>query len=116
MQDQSKTEIYQPRAHSGQNHHVAGRGFHVDMYGKIVELANDVMYVLNRERIITYVNKAMCNMTGYTPDEMIGKSLLDFIPEEINSHANKIIVNQHRGISERVEGVFLHKNGEKIDI
>jgi PAS domain-containing protein len=53
-----------------------------EKYRNIVETANEGIWVIDPEAKTTYVNKKIAEMLGYTLDEMIGRSILDFTDEE----------------------------------
>ena len=53
------------------------------MKAEIIELITDFVFMLDVRGRIKYVNKAMYEALGYTPDEMMGRSILDFhTPEQ----------------------------------
>ncbi|MCD4650363.1 MAG: PAS domain S-box protein, partial [Candidatus Cloacimonetes bacterium] len=48
-------------------------------YRYLVENINDVIYSINSEGIITYISPHFETLSGYTPEEAIGRHLEDFI-------------------------------------
>ncbi|MEM4456711.1 MAG: PAS domain S-box protein [Archaeoglobaceae archaeon] len=58
-------------------------------YKAIVERVLDALIVVDREAKIVYANPAV-GFFGYTPEELIGKSVFDFIPEEYRDNAKRI--------------------------
>ncbi len=53
-------------------------------YRSLVENINDVIFSLDTEGVITYISPVIQNLTGFTPEEVIGKSFKEFIhPEDI---------------------------------
>ncbi len=52
----------------------------VDLLLAMNKLA-DAVVVVNDRAIISYVNEAFCRLTGYAPEEVSGKSFVDFYPE-----------------------------------
>jgi len=52
-------------------------------YKNLVESINEVIYEIDKEGIVVYVSPAIQQM-GYLPEEMIGKSFLDFAGDKAN--------------------------------
>ncbi|MDZ7833382.1 MAG: AAA family ATPase [Desulfobacterales bacterium] len=52
-----------------------------EQYQKLVETMNDGLTIIDPQLNITYVNKALCLMSGYTADELIGRPAKDFLDE-----------------------------------
>jgi len=48
------------------------------MKAEMLELVDDLIFMLDTKGNIKYANKAMCETLGYTRDEIIGRSILDF--------------------------------------
>ena len=48
------------------------------MRAEMLELVDELVFVLDVRGNITYVNRAMHESLGYTRDEMVGRSILDF--------------------------------------
>ena len=45
----------------------------------LAELINDVIYILDREGVVEFINPAIEKVTGYAPEEVIGRPYVDFI-------------------------------------
>ena len=65
-------------------------------YEQIVELAEEGIWVIDREGKTTYVNHAMARMLGYTEAEMVGSSLFDFINPGAQLRVSAALVNLGR--------------------
>lgn len=48
----------------------------------LVEDINDIIWNLDGDRAFTYVSPKSFDLLGYAPEEMEGRSLLDFVPEK----------------------------------
>lgn len=63
--------------------------------GKIMDTSLDIICAVNSEGIVLKINSASLRILGYSPDELLGKRLYDFIyPEDIphtKSMTNRII-------------------------
>ena len=53
-----------------------------EKYRNIVETANEGIFIIDAEALVTYANKKMTDMLGYTLEEVIGRAIWDFISEE----------------------------------
>ncbi|HYO67948.1 MAG TPA: PAS domain S-box protein, partial [Archangium sp.] len=51
-------------------------------FQRIVEAAQEGLWTIDAESRTTYVNRHAAAMLGYTPDEMLGRHLFEFITEE----------------------------------
>lgn len=53
-----------------------------DRYRRLVDEANDIMFGLDRQGRFTHVNRLGYAVSGYTPEELIGRAAVDFVPPE----------------------------------
>ena len=53
-----------------------------DLYRRIVETTSEGVWAVDAENRTTLVNPSMGAMLGYSPEEMVGRSLFDFMDEE----------------------------------
>lgn len=51
-------------------------------YRTIIEFAHEGIWVVDEEFKTVFVNQKMADILGFSPEEMIGKSTLDFIPPD----------------------------------
>jgi PAS domain S-box-containing protein len=81
-----------------------------ERYRRIVETSNDGIWAINDKSKITFVNQRLADMLGYSPEEMIGKSFSEFIPEASEAKAPQRFEGS-RGISQETE-VKLERNDQ----
>ena len=82
-----------------------------ERYRRIVETANEGIWVIDKEYKTTFVNSNMAEMLGYTPDEMLEQPIDDFLfPEDLPDHASSM-ARRMQGESQIYERRFKHKNG-----
>ncbi|MBN2534044.1 MAG: PAS domain S-box protein [Spirochaetales bacterium] len=77
-------------------------GYHeIDLEGKIVR-----------------VNQTEAKLLGYRVDEMIGKSIMDFLPPKYKKKAKKEIISKlhYTGSLRSTEWKYICKNGKEIDV
>lgn len=53
-----------------------------EKYRSLVETVNDVIFAVDEKGILTYISPAVQRLSGYRPDEAIGKPFADFIYQE----------------------------------
>ncbi len=57
-----------------------------EKYRDLVEEINDVMYTIDAEGVITYINPAIESFVGYSPSEVIGRPFIEYIaPEDLET-------------------------------
>ena len=83
-------------------------------YRRIVETANEGIWIIDEENRTSFVNPKMAEILGYCVDEMIGKSLFEFMDEAEVSIAKQNIQYRRAGKSEQHDFKFQHKNGTEI--
>jgi len=51
-------------------------------YRRVLETAHEGIWMVDGEGKTSYVNTGLASMLGYSPDDIVGKSLLDFVDDE----------------------------------
>jgi PAS domain S-box-containing protein len=83
-------------------------------YRTIVETANEGVWLIDREARTAYVNHRLTAMLGYTAEEMIGRTMLEFVfPEELQAARERIRSNLH-GRPEQFDFRFRRKDGSEL--
>ncbi len=71
-----------------------------EQYRNIIESTSEGCWVLNSDKVTIDVNTSLCEMLGYTRDEMIGKKSFEFVDAEnakiFESQTGKIPNTNHR--------------------
>ncbi|MEG3846809.1 PAS domain S-box protein [Microcoleus sp. herbarium19] len=83
-------------------------------YRQIVELAEEGIWVIDSNARTTYVNHAMARMLGYSELEMFGRSLFNFMDEQVRQSANDNMERRKQGIAERHEFRLKSKDGKDV--
>ena len=73
---------------------------------RIVETAEEGIWVIDAESRTTFANKKMAEMLGCTQEEMMGRSLFDFMDEEERALAKLLVERRRRGIREQHDFKF----------
>ena len=83
-------------------------------YRGIVETANEGIWKLDAEFITRFVNRRMAELLGYTVDEMLGKSLFDFIFEDDVEQKRADLERRRTGVNEQLERRYRKKDGSEL--
>ena len=59
-------------------------------YAELFENACDLVYTLDFQHHLTSVNRAVEQIAGYTQDEVIGRSLIDFLVPESRERSQQM--------------------------
>ena len=85
-----------------------------ERYRRIVETAQEGIWLIDAETRTTFANQAMAAMLGYTVQEMMGAPLFAFMDEEGKALAAYNLERRRQGIAETHEFKFMHKEGRPI--
>lgn len=85
-----------------------------EKYRQIVETAIEGIWIIDRNAQTTFVNRHICDMLGYTPQEMLGRHLFAFMDEEAQREAAVYLERRRQGIREQHDFRFRHRNGSDV--
>lgn len=85
-----------------------------ELYRTIVETAQEGIWLIDNQALTTYVNPKMAEMFGYSPDEMLGRSLYEFMDDAGRQKAERNMERRRLGIEETHEFRFKHKDGKDV--
>ncbi len=83
-------------------------------YRRIVDTANEGIWMLDEDTKTSFVNNRMADMLGYRAEEMIGKPVTAFMFEEDAADHHNRMENRRREQSDHHERRFRHKNGQTV--
>lgn len=81
---------------------------------RILETANEGFWIINEKGETTDVNIKMCSILGYKKEEIIGKSIFDFVDEKNNKIFKEQIKLRKKGQSSSYEIELIKKNGKIV--
>ena len=83
-------------------------------YRTLVENSYDCILMHDKNGLVTYISPSVTRVTGYTEEDLLGKTLEGFIYEDDREDAshNLRYVSENPGASSVVERRIRHKNGE----
>ena len=83
-------------------------------YRRIVETANEGVWLLDSKFDTSYVNRQMAEMLGYEPGEMVGRSVFDsYFPEDVE-HKKQLLERRQQGVREQFEERLRHRKGSEL--
>ncbi|WP_324282845.1 PAS domain S-box protein [Cyanobacterium aponinum UTEX 3221] len=83
-------------------------------YRKIVETANEGIWILNKKGITTFVNQTLADMLGYSIENIWGKSFLSFMKDSQKVVAQQLFEKRIRGVSEQHDFQFVRADGSPL--
>ena len=96
----------------------------IDSYERILENLSDGLYFVNHDRVITYWNKAAERISGFTAEEVIGKSCSDHILTHVDIDGNTVCTGTccpldatiRDGNPREIQLYIHHKNGHRVPV
>lgn len=85
-----------------------------EKYRNIVETANEGISIIDSKGMITYVNNKMADMLGYKIDEIIDKTIWDFIDDDVKPLITSQFEKRRFGTNESYEVRLRHKDGSPL--
>lgn len=87
-----------------------------EKYQSLFEQASDAIYVVNHSGDFTHVNNSMCQMTGYTRDELLAMNIDGLVNAELQKLNPLCHALLKPGETITGERKFAHKNGTIVDV
>ena len=84
-----------------------------EKYRNIVETANEGILIIDDGALVTYANKKLTDMLGYSLEEGIGRSIWGFISEE-SKDVVKNLEKKRQGINDSYELKLIKKDGSSL--
>ncbi|BAI61619.1 putative histidine kinase [Methanocella paludicola SANAE] len=85
-----------------------------EKYRRVVEAANEGIWIIDRDMRTTFVNDRMSSMLGYTMEEMAGKKIEDFTSDSYLDVLNSDMEMHRRGVKVRHDFQFRRKDGSDL--
>jgi two-component system, sporulation sensor kinase E len=87
-----------------------------EKYQSLFEQASDAIYVLNAKGNFTNVNNSMCELVGYTSDELLTMNIADLLNTELLKANALLYLTAKSGQVVIGERKVIHKDGSIIDV
>ena len=85
-----------------------------ERYRVIVETASEGIWTIDEKNLTTLANRALAEMLGYEQQEMLGKSVFDFMDPAFVEQAQRSLELRREGIHEWLEFPFRAKDGHEV--
>lgn len=85
-----------------------------ERYRNIVDTAHEGIWLVDSNRTITFVNRRMTELLGYTEEEMTGRPLFDFIDPTSRPNAEHYLEKNRQTNSKSYDFPFRHSNGREV--
>jgi len=87
-------------------------------FQNLVETVSDLVWEFDRKGIYTYVSPKVRDLLGYEPEETLGKTPFDLMPDVEARRMKEIFdgVIARRDVFRGMENVYLHKDGRRVVI
>jgi len=94
-----------------------------ESYGRIIDKLHEGLFFVNKNRVISYWNKAAEQISGFSAEEVVGKSCSDNILSHLDLHGNSLCAD-HCPLSAsiqdgkpREELLYMHhQNGHRLSV
>ena len=83
-------------------------------YWQLVETAQEGVWSVDAEGKTVFANENMAAILGTSPGEMIGKSILPFVPQEKKDELLNHLLLREQGLQEHYEFPFLRADGAQV--
>ena len=83
-------------------------------FSMMVESINDGVLVCDLEGNIDYVNPSLAHMLGYEPEEVVGRTVFDFMEKKWADRVAEKLERRRQGIEERYDHKMCHRDGSEV--
>ena len=83
-------------------------------YRRIVETSQEGIWTIDEHNKINFVNKKICEILEYDPEEMLGRELFDFMDHEWGEYVHASLERRKRGAKENFDIRYTTKSGKSV--
>jgi PAS domain S-box-containing protein len=83
-------------------------------YRTIVDTSHEGVWAVDHASRTTYVNRRAAEMLGYEPEEMLGRTVFEFMDEALHDEALRIRDRRHAGVKEQFDFRLRHRDGSDV--
>jgi PAS domain S-box-containing protein len=85
-----------------------------ERYRQLVETASEGIWQIDERSRTVYANPRMAGMLGYTPEEMVGRHVREFLAHDEMEDEERRSENRRRGLAESYERQLRRKDGSTV--
>ena len=85
-----------------------------EKYRAMVETAQEGVWIIDAEARNSYVNPRLAEMLGYSEQELLGRSLFDFMDDAAREEMAKRLARRRQGIAETYDFRFRRQDGSPL--
>jgi two-component system, cell cycle sensor histidine kinase and response regulator CckA len=85
------------------------------LHRSIVETAAEGIWLIDGNERTTFVNPRLCEVLGYQPHELMGRSPFDFFDDDFADVGAQSLERIRQGVSEQLDFRFRRKDGSPVD-
>jgi two-component system sensor histidine kinase HydH len=85
-----------------------------ERYRHLVETMNEGLAMGNQDYVFTFVNETLCEMLGYSREEMLGRHIVEFVHEDYKNFMEEQIARRQRGEARSYELDWRAKEGQRV--
>jgi PAS domain S-box-containing protein len=85
-----------------------------ERFRRIVETAEEGIWLVDRKWETELVNDRMAEMLGYQHEEILGRHLLSFMDEQEQSWARELMARREQGLNEKHDFKFQRRDGSDL--
>jgi diguanylate cyclase (GGDEF)-like protein/PAS domain S-box-containing protein len=83
-------------------------------YRQIVDTTQEGVWLRDAEARTVFVNRRLCEMLGYTADEMMGRPVTDFMDADARAEAERRFTQRKKGERQQHDVRYQHKDGSDV--
>jgi PAS domain S-box-containing protein len=80
----------------------------------IIETAQEAIWMVDAQANTTYVNQQLAEMLGYTTEELVGRSVFDFVDKADRLEGGRYLERGRSGIKEQHDFRFRRRDGSEL--
>ncbi len=85
-----------------------------ERYRHLVETMNEGLAMADQDYVFTFVNERLCEMLGYSREEMLGRHLVEFVHEDYKDFMQDQVARRQRGEARSYEIDWRAKDGQRV--
>ena len=85
-----------------------------ERYRHLVETMNEGLAMADQDYVFTFVNERLCEMLGYSREEMLGRHIVEFVHEDYKDFMQDQMGRRQRGEARSYEIDWRAKDGQRV--